>query len=343
MAIRPNSAHSVSAGTLRGLLAHARAAKIPTAGLLEAAGLSSAQLEGAEARVPEVASNLVWANLAAAAHDPDLGLHVAERLTLDGFDVVGYLLTQSRTFGEGLERLCAYSRILHDAGRVEVERRGPRLVVFPGCRGLIHEFPRHIAEHAAAAVLVLGRLTTRRDLRATAVRFRHPAPAQVGEHLRIFGVAPTFDAPETEVELDGSVRELPIAAATPGVPVTYLEAYARDVQASLPSDTTLVGQIEQLVATSLARGVFDLDSVAALLGHSARSLQRRLAELEVSFQVIVDGVRRRFAERYLAEDRLPINEVAFLLGFADPPTFQRAFRRWTGVTPPVFRAARLAA
>jgi AraC-like DNA-binding protein len=257
-------------------------------------------------------------------------------MTVDAFDVVGHVLARSRTFGQGLERVVAYSRILHDAGRVELERRDARVVVFPGCRGLVNDFPRQIAEFSAASVLVLGRATTGKDFVATAVRFRHAAPPSVGEHVRVFGVKPTFDAHETEVELDAAVLDLPIPEAQSGL-LTYLDAYARDVLAKLPVDDDLVGDVERAIASAMSRGVPDMDSIATQLGASTRTLQRRLGEAETGFQELVDVVRRRYAERYLADDRLAISEIAFLVGFSEPSNFHRAFRRWTGLTPAAFR------
>lgn len=330
-------AHSVAASSIVGLLAYADALGIPTAGVLESAGLTRASLEGAEARVSEAANNKVWEQLALTSKDADFGLHFAERMTVDAFDVVGHLLARSRTLGEGLGRVVAYSRILHDAGRVELERSGGRVVVFPGCRGLVNEFPRQIAEFSAASVLVLGRATTGKPLRATAVRFRHPAPARVSEHLRILGVVPTFDARETEVELEDSVLELPILDAQPGL-LTYLDAYARDVISKLPADDDLVSRVERAVAGAMSRGVPDIEAVAAQLGIGSRTLQRRLAEAETGFQELVDTVRRRYAEHYLADNRLAVAEVAFLVGFSEPSNFHRAFRRWTGTTPAAYRA-----
>jgi AraC-like DNA-binding protein len=32
-----------------------------------------------------------------------------------------------------------------------------------------------------------------------------------------------------------------------------------------------------------------------------------------------------------------LSEVAFLLGFSDQTSFNRAFRRWTGISPGVWR------
>jgi AraC-like DNA-binding protein len=44
-------------------------------------------------------------------------------------------------------------------------------------------------------------------------------------------------------------------------------------------------------------------------------------------------LRRDLALRYLADRKLAIGEVAYLLGYSEPSPFHRAFRRWTGLTP----------
>lgn len=121
--------------------------------------------------------------------------------------------------------------------------------------------------------------------------------------------------------------------------LTYLDAYARDVLARLPADDDILDWVERVVAGAMGRGVPEMDHVASQLGMTARTLQRRLGERETTFQPLVDGVRRRYAERYLSDDRLAVAEIAFLVGFADPSNFHRAFRRWTGTTPTAFRAA----
>lgn len=318
-------------------MSYAEGRGVDTSGLLREVGLTSDDLVGPEARVTEEANNAVWAAIVERSRDPHFGLHFAENMTLDVLDVVGHLVARSRTFGEGLERVVAYSRILHDAGRVEVERHHDRIIVFPGCRGLLDAAPAQVAEFSAASVLVMGRQATGKRLVANAVRFRHAKPRSIAEHIRVFGVAPTFDQPETEVELDVAAWDLPTIDSQPGL-LTYLDAYARDVLAQLPSDDDVVSRVERTIAATLSRGAPDIDAVARQLGVGRRTLQRRLAEAETSFQVLVDAVRRRYAERYLAGGRLAIGEIAFLVGFSEPSNFHRAFRRWTGQTPAAYRA-----
>ena len=39
---------------------------------------------------------------------------------------------------------------------------------------------------------------------------------------------------------------------------------------------------------------------------------------------------------------LSVAEVAFMLGYGDPRTFYRNFRRWTGANPTAYRRAHIA-
>lgn len=73
---------------------------------------------------------------------------------------------------------------------------------------------------------------------------------------------------------------------------------------------------------------------------SDRSLQRRLGALGCTFNALADEVRAATAWLYLAQPDMALAEAAYLLGFSDQSTFNRAFKRWTGSTP---RQARLQA
>ncbi|MFL5617329.1 MAG: helix-turn-helix domain-containing protein [Gemmatimonadaceae bacterium] len=71
-------------------------------------------------------------------------------------------------------------------------------------------------------------------------------------------------------------------------------------------------------------------------------LARRLADEGMRFAALVDDARRDRATLLLDNARLNSSEIAFLLGYAEPAAFFRAFRRWTGETPQRWRAARTA-
>ena len=73
------------------------------------------------------------------------------------------------------------------------------------------------------------------------------------------------------------------------------------------------------------------------LARSARSLQRQLAAAGLSYQQVLDNTRREAAHVYLSNPTLSTGEVAYLLGYSEPAAFHRAFKRWHGTTPRMFR------
>ncbi|HJV24071.1 MAG TPA: AraC family transcriptional regulator [Aromatoleum sp.] len=76
---------------------------------------------------------------------------------------------------------------------------------------------------------------------------------------------------------------------------------------------------------------------ASALHLSLRTLTRRLAEEGTTFQAIKDELRRDAAIQLLTKTDTPIAVIGQEIGFEDPNTFHRAFRKWTGSTPGAYR------
>lgn len=337
-----HTGHTVSGGSIAALLGYvgSRGANLDDDVLR--AGLDASTLLQPDLRISQELNNLLWERAAAAVDDNDFGLHFAEHFDLDAFHVLGHLAASSDTLGQAIERIVAFSRLLHDAGRTELEVHGGEARVFPGCRGLPEPPPRHVADFSAASVVLLARMITGQPCTPLAVHFNHSPPPSTREHLRIFGVMPSWKAAETVVVLPAAALALPIKDARPAVSL-WLQGYARELLARLPADDSLVAKVTRAIVTGIPRGAAEIGPVAAQLGLTPRTLQRRLAALSTSFAALGDEARRLSAEQYLRDERLPLAEVAFLLGFQEPSAFHKAFRRWTGTTPGAWRASAVGA
>lgn len=79
------------------------------------------------------------------------------------------------------------------------------------------------------------------------------------------------------------------------------------------------------------------EDVAASLGLSRSTLQRRLREEGTTYQAVLDATRRDTAIRYLTKTALSADEIAGVLAYRDANSFSRSFRRWTGQSPVAFR------
>lgn len=85
------------------------------------------------------------------------------------------------------------------------------------------------------------------------------------------------------------------------------------------------------------RGHFYLSDIATTLELSTRTLQRQLKDEGTTFRALLQDTRKKLALQYLQRTRLNSTELAFLLGFGQPTSFFRAFRRWTGASPEKIR------
>ena len=95
----------------------------------------------------------------------------------------------------------------------------------------------------------------------------------------------------------------------------------------------LQGMVENQLVSALASGKAQAAEIANQLGMSVRSLSRQLAEEGTSFGEILDRVRQRLALRYLEDERISLQQAAWLLGYSEIAAFSHAFKRWTGTSP----------
>jgi AraC-like DNA-binding protein len=119
---------------------------------------------------------------------------------------------------------------------------------------------------------------------------------------------------------------------------TFFEPELRRRLALLEAGASTEDRVRAVLLELLPAGRTSMSEVGRELAMSSRTLQRRLAGEGTSFQAVLAGTREALARHYLAHDGLTTAEVSFLLGYAEPSSFYRAFHEWTGQTPDRVRA-----
>jgi AraC-like DNA-binding protein len=95
--------------------------------------------------------------------------------------------------------------------------------------------------------------------------------------------------------------------------------------------------LRQVVRSCLSFGHPKIEEVADVAGMGVRSLQRRLKGYGLTYKLIVDQASFQKTQEYLRDPDFPLVEIAHELGYFDQANFNRAFRRWAGVTPNEYR------
>lgn len=104
-----------------------------------------------------------------------------------------------------------------------------------------------------------------------------------------------------------------------------------------PPSTELLGSVQQLLQSLVRFGHPEIEVVAEAAGVNVRTLQRRLREEGVTFKKLVDQARFQAAMDLMKQTDARLIDVAHDLGYSDQANFNRAFRRWAGVSPGEYR------
>jgi len=106
-------------------------------------------------------------------------------------------------------------------------------------------------------------------------------------------------------------------------------------------DEILIDEVCLLISAMLHTGYPTIGKTAGLLQISTRTLQRQLSRAGVTYAELATRCRFRKAQRLLADENRRIQDIAAMLGYADPSSFSRAFVRWTSMTPRHYRRQQL--
>lgn len=331
----------VTGAYLQPVLETAAARGVPAAQLAHTAGLAPAALFP----LPEsLAARDYIALLDAGARlsgDVHFGLHVGERVRPATFSVYGLVLMACRDFGQALEQTQRYEQLAHDLGRSHLTLEGADALY-----GWTSHYPgasRHLVESVFAGIRVFGSWLAGAPLMPRQISFCHRSDAPLEEYVRVLGAAPQCGAGANVARFDAGLLTMPVPNADPSLyPVLRQHAERLLVERTAAADG-IRAQVRAIVIRTLAQGQARLTLVAAQLGMSPRTLQRKLAETGASFQELLDGVRFELARDYLRRRELGLVDIAFLLGYQEQSAFTHAFREWAGMNPGAWRDSASAA
>jgi len=167
------------------------------------------------------------------------------------------------------------------------------------------------------------------------VMFEHARPAAWRDHETAFDADVGWSQGTNALVF----RDHGLDRAMPGADLSRLQRLTTDLadvagSCGTPAFLDLVrGEIRR----RLSAGALHLEEVAEALSTTPWTLQRRLAELGVTFSDLVETTRLDLARHYLRQTHLPLGDVAFLLGYSEASAFSRAFSRWTDCSPRQWR------
>ncbi len=259
---------------------------------------------------------------------PTIGIQVGSRVKMIDFQDVGIFLASTENVEDWMRQMDRYSGLFSNLGRVETEMTAKALevsILYTPAVPLKHER----LEFIALIIYILASQFLASPLRLTRIELTRSKPDDSSPWDEAFGTKVKWGAPVTKYVISHEEAKRPILTRNPQM--------KKDFQMLLNSRLEEVTRESPLteVRTEMMKQLHDgasVESVASALNMSVRSLQRKLEQAGYSYSKLLSEIRVDMAKHYL-ELGAPVPEVADMLGYADVSGFNKAFKRWLGVTP----------
>ena len=326
----------VSAGPLNGILEVAEHLGANRQMLIGKAGLDSAQLKLPDRRFPVHCYYRLFELAYQATGNVDIGLSVGRTTWLKGLNLQLYMTKIGRCLRDYLNLMPSLLKLRGDIGQVTAHRQGELVELRWEPLLLDSGGSRFISDELLAASAAIVNSLCLLPVPIVKANFSYPRPADCTGLSALFGSDLLFDQQYSSLFIPAEALDYPFFEQEYDVGLDAEHPFREFFEDDKPADKLLYS-LKRSIVQHLPEGEVTIDQLASKMNVSRRTLQRRLAERDTSFMAVLQQVRSRVALKYLADERLGITEIAFLLGYADQGSFSSAFKSWHGLSPRDYR------
>ncbi|HET8801265.1 MAG TPA: AraC family transcriptional regulator [Marinobacter sp.] len=246
--------------------------------------------------------------------------------------IAGLAGATAETAGDAMATLIRYALLTSQNSRgapsLNPERREARFYSIRPYNG----FNYFVVDSVLAAWTQFLRTVTGRYEVLENISIEYPSIGLDDQFEAWFRCPVHFGARSNHLTIKQSVWEQANQEAQPAMHEKLTQLCEREWQ-QLRRGWTTADRVKHLLTPLFQGETPSLETIATKLGMTPWTLQRHLAAEGSGFRELVDDTRRQLARDYIRETSASLAEIAWLLGFANPAAFHKAYRRWFGESP----------
>ena len=303
--------------------------------LMAEVGIDVAKIANPDWRVPHDNFNLLMQRCVEESDDEAFGLLAGEQMQPQALHGLGFAWLASDTVYDGLKRLARFGKLVSTAAEISLLEEADLVVLDLGRIPLSENFHFSSRDYAIGMVKRMCSLALGDFLAPVKVQLERPEPQSAGRWESMLAARVEFESSRSCLAWYRADILEPLVTGDPEL------ARVNDEQTQAYLDSFVVQSISRGVVDKIVEHLPDgppnQQQIAQALHVSNRTLQRKLKDEGTSFMDLLQDTRLQLARKYLSHPNRSVVETAYMLGFSEPSTFSRAFKRWTGVAPADFR------
>lgn len=299
------------------------------------------RLLDAQRRVSLQTCHLAACRAVALAGDRGLGLAYARALNVTLHGSVGMMALSSPSIGAALDAASRFATLRAPFLEVSRAREGEMAVITVTARWDLGELERFVMESMLVGLAHMAQQLLGAPVSDGEIRLTGGTPSYAHAVIRDMPVALSYGHGQCQLRVPQVLMGVAPRLADPAVAALAQEQCELEFrQLFEEASQGMASRVRKMLEhCPEGEALPSLESMAAMLHTSSRTLKRRLQEEGENYRELMEACLRRRAQQLLEDRHYAVSEIAWRLGYNDVSNFSRAFRRWTGKTPRQWRGA----
>ncbi|SDU10308.1 helix-turn-helix domain-containing protein [Halopseudomonas salegens] len=284
-------------------------------------------------KVSQAQMNQLWQAAMELTGDPHFGLHMGQMTCGNTLKVLILAASSSATAGDAIERIIHFFPIFSTQAQLYTTEDEQYLTLYLQPKGNPHAM--HIEALISQCEKIWRAITPEKLPLVMETRLPQDSDRNRPLYEQALGCKVRTGSKRIAVRFNHQALREPLSSADDFL-LRRLDTSLEDMLSELPN-VDFAEQVKQRIRQLIGEREVNEELVAAPFNMSPRHLRRKLSAVQTTYERLLDEVRMEIAIRLIREARLSLGRIAYELGFLDPSSFTRAFRRWTGMSPTAFK------
>lgn len=263
-------------------------------------------------------------------------VRVGQEMKMDDYGVLGLSWKTCSWAGEIFDRSERYFKLLSNTYYFQVEK-GPSISKVYLLREAYRRGVELSNESTLSASVVVLQAMTQSTIAPIQVAFKHAEPTDLKSYHEAFNCELLFNQTHNYIAYHTSDLLMRTAKADESINRFLMERVKEETEGIQIGSNKLEANLRQLIQDALPSGIPAIDDISKQVGLSSRTLSRRLAASQLNFRELLQSTIEEQAKFLLQNSENTIQQIAFQTGFSEQSAFNRAFKRWTNLSPLEFR------
>jgi len=317
---------------LRALQAHC---KISIDEMLQVVDLDKDIVLNTDSQIDTIKLSTIFEYCMKKNNDYTLSLKIGSSITYHSLGILGYLLLNTNSLKEMIEKFNYYQKLISGFMKFHLDMCDDyyKLTIYINENPTIVVPNYHAEVHLSAILSILSQIIGERII-PNKTYFTQNAILDKKEYEKIFGSNIFCGESENAIFFDNQNLSRVVENSN-SVMLEYFQQQANKILDNV-KNSSYYNRVKDEILKNIGEYDITISFIAKKLNVSERTLQNNLKKENKKFRDALLSIRMSLANHYIKNSDMDISSISLYLGYNEPSSFFRAYKKYFKNTPKQF-------